>query len=285
MGLLDKAKEIKEDEEAPVSEPEEEEVTKPKTKKKASSPAAKKGKKKASKPGLKKKSAGKKPAAKKKAPMKKKAKKPKKEKVVEEPAEPTIEGLPEDLEFAQLKYRALAAVIDWVLLTVICIVAFVALFLSIEEAGMGVAAIITILLPFLYFMFMEGTTGQTFGKRTAHVKVISLDGRPLNPKRYMKAALWKGISLPMIIPVPIMSIIDVIIGIFFSHKDTQQRISQYNGDLIVVAVPKKKVKFGYTEDEDDEGDDIPMEDEAGEGAVDDESSVTDSEDEETQDTE
>ena len=262
MGLLDKAKEKKLEDGAVASEADAIEETGTTEEKKADGAPKKKmvKKKKVEAPSGKMKF-GKKPSLRKsspgikKKPVKKKVAIPKREKVVKEPEEPTIEGLPEDLMFASFTPRLIAAIIDWALLAFVCFIIFIVLFLAIEEAGMAVALVTSIFIPILYFLYMEGTTGQTFGKRMMYVKVISLDGKPLNPKRYMKAALWKGFPIPMLIPIPIISIIDALLGLLHSHKETRQRISQYNEDLIVIAVEKKKVKFGYgmDEEQDDEG--------------------------------
>lgn len=263
MGLLDKAKEKKLEDGAVASEAETIEETAT-TEEKMADGAPKKmmlKKKKVETPSGKMKF-GKKPALKKSSPgtkkklQRKKPARPKKEKVVKEPEEPRIEGLPEDLLFAGFTPRLIAAIIDWALLAFVCSIIFIVLFLALEEAGMAVGFVISLITPILYFMFMEGSSGQTFGKRMMYVKVISLDGKPLNPKRYMKAALWKGFPIPLLfLPLPIISIIDALLGLLHSHKETRQRLSQYNEDLIVIAVEKKKVKFGYGMDEvgDDEG--------------------------------
>lgn len=271
MGLLDKAKEKKQDEgAAPEPEASEEPVSTvektdtPQKKKKAGKkkPGAKpEGKKK---PGLKslgKKKPGMKSGLKKKtSPMKKKPARPKKEKVRKEPEEPAIEGLPEDLQFASYKDRFIGQLLDGVFFIIILIMIGLPLIVMADTIGFMIGILLWIILPFVYILMMEGKTGETFGKRTAHVKVISLDGRPLTPKKYLISALWKGIAFPF------LSIVDFLIG-FIIHKDenTRQRFSQYNSELIVIAIPKKKHKFATVseeeveDDEETEGDDVPSE--------------------------
>jgi uncharacterized RDD family membrane protein YckC len=263
MGLLDKAKEKQQEEEgSPEPEVKEEpEVAekkkappKKKTKKSAKKEEEAPVKKKAKKPGLKKSSVG---AKKKAPPKKKKAAKPKKEKAPKEPAEPDIEGLPEDLEFASIKSRLIAQVIDGLLLGIVWFILFVVLLLTLEDVGLIPAIILGFVLPIAYYAMMEGNSGKTVGKGMAHVRVISLDGKPLTPGRVFKSALAKGLFFP------IVNILDAAFGILVQHKDTLQRYTQYETDLIVITVPKKKVKFGYAMDEDDEG---SNEEEAGEEA-------------------
>ena len=54
-----------------------------------------------------------------------------------------------------------------------------------------------------------------------------------------------------------MNALDAVFGVFFQHADTLQRYTQYETDLIVIAVAKKQLKFGYgmDEEEEDEGTD------------------------------
>ncbi len=247
MGLLDKAKEKKQEEGEAAPEPEvkESETTDTETKK---IPLKKKvvkkkvvkspGKKKlAKKPGMKKPSLGK------KKPMKKKAPKPKKEKAP--PAEPFIEGLPENLEFASVTSRIVAQVIDGIILFVILAFIGIILLVTIEDLGLWITLGLYFLLPIVYFMTMEGKDGQTVGKGMAHVKIISLDGRPLTPSRVMKSAIAKGLLYP------ILNILDAVFGVFIQHTDTRQRYTQYETDLIAIVVEKKKVKFGEYDDEEE----------------------------------
>jgi len=258
MGLLDKAKEMKKEEGAEAPEPEATEKTSPDSEKKVESSPEKKlvkkkksGKKKLVEPTgkKKKKSSGKKfaPAKKKAAPKKKKATKPKKEKP--EPVEPQIEGLPDDLEFATPFSRIISQLVDGVLLAFILGFLGIILLITIEDAGLFIVLGIYFVLPGIYFLMMEGNGGQTFGKRMGHVKIISLTGRPLSPKTYWKSAIWKGLLYPF------LNILDGLGGVFVLHKDSRQRISQYNDDLIVIAVAKKTLKFGLAEEEEaeDEG--------------------------------
>ena len=257
MGLLDKAKEKKQDE-GPTPEPEVTEDTAPIDAEKTDAPQKKKKVKKSGKSSDSKKS-GKKSAGKKKSgmksPMKKKMSspmkrpsRPKKEKVVKEPE---IEGLPENLEFATWPKRAGAQVLDGLILGFILFITLIILVITIEDVGLYIWLVLYFIIPPAYYITMEGNSGQTIGKGMAHVKVLSLDGRKLTPTRVLKSSGVKGLLFP------IFNIIDAILGVFVLHADSRQRYTQYEDDLIVIAVEKKKLTYGSGEpsadDEDSEG--------------------------------
>ncbi len=78
----------------------------------------------------------------------------------------------------------------------------------------------------------------------AHVKLFALHGKNLTFNQAFRSAFSKGFLYP------VCNIVDAFVGIFHVHKDTMQRISQYNADLIVIATPMKKVKFMVSEPDD-----------------------------------
>ena len=256
MGLLDKAKEIQKTEEveAPAAAEEKnieetgetvpsEKLEEKKEKKEKAAPEKKKAseKKKTGKPsGKKKKPAakGKKPSMSLKAPSLPKSKKPKKKKEV--PEEPPIEGLPEDLAFAPVVNRMLAQVFDGIILLVIVFILFIGIVMGSggEMVGVLIGFLLYLIIPIGYFYYFLGMKdGVTLGKSYFHVKVVSLDGRKLTPKRVQGTVIWNGLLYP------ILNIVDAILGIFILHKDTQQRLSQEKDDLIVITVKKKKKAF------------------------------------------
>ncbi len=258
MGLLDKAKEIQKTEEVEAPAPSEEKnieetretvpsekLEKKKEKKEKAAPEKKKAseKKKAGKPSGKKKPAAKKAKAKKpsmslKAPSLPKSKKPKKKKEV--PEEPPIEGLPEDLAFAPIVNRMLAQVFDGIILAVTVLILFIAIVMGSggEMVGVLIGFLLYLIIPIGYFYYFLGMKdGVTPGKSYFHVKVVSLDGRKLTPKRVQGTVIWNGLLYP------ILNIVDAILGVFILHKDTQQRLSQEKDDLIVITVKKKKKAF------------------------------------------
>lgn len=246
MGLRDRVKELKKEDGAVAPEPVKDDTVAPVTEapqptegEVKSEPAPKVKKAASKKTG--KKTTGKKPIGKKKPAAKKKAKKPvkkaapkQKKKKKEEPEEADIQGVPDDIAgWATIQQRLIAQLVDGILLGIILFVILIVLAMSLETAGIFIGLAIYFVLPFIYFMFMEGNNGQTVGKGLMDIRVMSTDGKPLNPKKVMNSAIWKGFLFP------ILSIIDVVLGVMVKHKETKQRHSQYESDLIVVALKKK----------------------------------------------
>jgi uncharacterized RDD family membrane protein YckC len=143
----------------------------------------------------------------------------------------------------------IAQVIDGTIIGMILLI-FIILLAVINGDGQFLIPIIIpfySIFPILYYLIQEGKNGQTFGKSLAHIKVMHLDGKPLTPLRVVKSALWKGLLFP------ILNVVDAVIGIFVLHTDTQQRYTQFEMDLIVVAVPmdKKKLSRNIHREEDE----------------------------------
>ncbi len=76
---------------------------------------------------------------------------------------------------------------------------------------------------FLYWTYMEGTTGQSFGKKIMKIKVTDLEGEPIDISQSMYQALGKAFLLPL----------DVIIGALM-YQDKEQRLFNYLSRTIVV---------------------------------------------------
>ncbi len=281
MGLRDRAKQLKKEEGAEAPEPVKDDTVAPATEapqptegevKTESEPTEKKaapkktGKKTSGKKSTSKKPIGKKkPAVKKKSakkPVKKAAPKPKKKKK-EEPEEADIQGVPDDIAgWASIQQRLIAQLIDGILLGVVLFVLLIILAMSLETAGIFIWLVAYLALPVVYFMFMEGNNGQTVGKGLMDIRVMSTDGKAVNPQKVMKSSIWKGLFFPF------LSIIDVILGIAVKHKDTKQRHSQYESDLIVVALKKKEkvINLSGTAADDDEGEESEGSEETEAGA-------------------
>jgi len=162
------------------------------------------------------------------SPQKKRTKKKKK-----------MAGPPDDLTFASIASRTVAAVIDGIYLLVILFVIFMILAVETESANTfcGLFIAIYIIIPIEFFLFTEGYSGQSPGKSMSQVKLMAIHGKDLTFSQAFRSAFSKGFLYPF------FNIIDAAVGIFGFYKETQQRISQYNADLIVVAVPKKKQKY------------------------------------------
>ena len=76
---------------------------------------------------------------------------------------------------------------------------------------------------FLYWTYMEGTTGQSLGKKIMKIKVTDLEGEPIDISQSMYQALGKAFLLPL----------DVIVGVLM-YQDKEQRLFNYLSRTIVV---------------------------------------------------
>lgn len=76
---------------------------------------------------------------------------------------------------------------------------------------------------FLYWTYMEGTTGQSLGKKIMKIKVTDLEGDPIDISQSMYQALGKAFLMPL----------DVIIGVLM-YQDKEQRLFNYLSRTIVV---------------------------------------------------
>lgn len=76
---------------------------------------------------------------------------------------------------------------------------------------------------FLYWTYMEGTTGQSLGKKIMKIKVTDLEGEPIDISQSMYQALGKAFLMPL----------DVIIGVLM-YQDKEQRLFNYLSKTIVV---------------------------------------------------
>lgn len=81
------------------------------------------------------------------------------------------------------------------------------------------------LVLFLYWTFMEGTYGQSFGKMVMRIKVTRLDGRPAGIGPAVLESLGKAFLLPL----------DLLIG-WALHPRKRQRIFNYISETIVTKV-------------------------------------------------
>jgi len=76
---------------------------------------------------------------------------------------------------------------------------------------------------FLYWTFLEGTEGQSLGKRAMKIRVTDLRGEPIDMSRSMYQAVGKAFLMPL----------DVIIG-WLLYQERQQRLFNYLSGTIVV---------------------------------------------------
>ena len=78
-------------------------------------------------------------------------------------------------------------------------------------------------LLFLYWAYLEGTQGQSLGKKVMRIKVVDLRGEAIDMSKSLYQAIGKAFLLPL----------DVIIG-WLMYGDRQQRLFNYLSGTIVV---------------------------------------------------
>jgi uncharacterized RDD family membrane protein YckC len=79
------------------------------------------------------------------------------------------------------------------------------------------------LIYFLYWMLMEGAYGQSLGKMLMHLRVVRLDGRPIDMGQAALESVGKAFLL----------ILDFLIGLF-AYPNRRQRIFNYLSGTVVV---------------------------------------------------
>jgi uncharacterized RDD family membrane protein YckC len=78
---------------------------------------------------------------------------------------------------------------------------------------------------FLYWMFMDGAYGQSFGKMVMRIKVTRLDGRPVGMANAALESIGKAFLLPL----------DCLLG-WLLYPGRRQRIFNYLSETIVIKV-------------------------------------------------
>ena len=79
------------------------------------------------------------------------------------------------------------------------------------------------LVVFLYWMLMEGSTGQSLGKMVMRIKIVQLDGFPVNMGNAAVQSVGKAFLLPL----------DLLIG-WIVYPRTRQRLFNYFSRTVVV---------------------------------------------------
>ena len=129
-------------------------------------------------------------------------------------------------DYAGLVQRAVALIIDQILIGVALVVL---IFAGVLSTSMSAGAVIVIMgvqwvLWLVYFTILEGSSGQTIGKRFMNIRVISADGSDLSYAQAMVRSLLRIVdSLPTLY---ILGIILVIV--------TRER--QRLGDMVAGSV-------------------------------------------------
>ena len=79
------------------------------------------------------------------------------------------------------------------------------------------------MLLFLYWAFLEGTQGQSLGKKVMHIKVVDLRGGAIDMGKSLYQAIGKAFLLPL----------DLILG-WLMYSEKQQRLFNYLSGTLVV---------------------------------------------------
>lgn len=145
------------------------------------------------------------------------------------PAAPSAYAPPSPL--ADLGSRIVAGIIDYIIIAIIAVVLAMITFAPLMFAGFdwgwgfGIFGL-QFILWLIYFTYFEGTSGQTFGKKFGHVKVIKEDGSPCD----FGSALVRNL-LRIVDSLPAIYILGIIL---IAAMDKRQRLGDMLAKTIVV---------------------------------------------------
>jgi len=152
------------------------------------------------------------------------------------PVAPSVSAAP-GLKLAFWWERFAAWFIDWVIVTIaLVIIGFFTLLVGqplAVFATYGVPSWTTIffnfsvhaIILFIYWMFMEGLYGQSFGKMAMRIRVTRLDGSPIDMGRAALESAGKAFFL----------FLDVVIG-WALYPRRRQRICNFLSETIVTKI-------------------------------------------------
>ena len=131
-------------------------------------------------------------------------------------------------DYADIFQRAVATIIDQILISIVIGILFVA---GVVSTGASIGAIFTVVgisyvLWIIYYTYFEGTSGQTIGKRVMNIRTISADGSQLS----MAQAFVRNI-LRIVDYLPTLYILCIIL--FFVTSE-HQRIGYMVAGTVVV---------------------------------------------------
>ncbi len=127
------------------------------------------------------------------------------------------------MQLADTGKRVIAYIIDAI---VIGVVAAVALFI-LDTIGFPdwLKGLLALMFFYGYFTYLEGTTGQTLGKRAMSIRVVELDGQPIS----MGASLIR--NLLRIVDSIFFGLVGLVLIIFTQKK---QRLGDFAAQTVVV---------------------------------------------------
>ncbi len=131
------------------------------------------------------------------------------------------ERMPGELERSTVLRRFGAWLLDGIIIGVVnavfgLVIAGAAIVSPQPGIAFAVLQIISILIPFVYYVWMHGARGQTVGKMAAHIKVVRPDGSPINMSAAFGRYLWymgPQIIMTLVLVVAFMSENDPFVAV------------------------------------------------------------------------
>ena len=124
---------------------------------------------------------------------------------------------PSDVEFAEISWRILAWIIDFVIILLITWLLMILFFWRIEIPFVFVFQILAYLIGLFYFCLLESINGQTIGKLIVRLRTVDEDTFEVSSfTENLKNCILKCHWFPCII--------DLIIGIFKNSEDMKKKL-------------------------------------------------------------
>jgi len=158
-------------------------------------------------------------------------------------AAPTASGWTPPFPLSDLGARIVAGLVDYIIIGIIGVVLFFVAFAPLFAAPVmmtggpfpvwawgwvGGLVILEVLLWLIYFTSLEGSSGQTIGKKLMHIRVIKEDGAKCD----YGSALVRNL-LRIIDHLPTLYILGIIL---IAATDKKQRLGDMLGKTLVVKV-------------------------------------------------
>ena len=144
---------------------------------------------------------------------------------------PPLQQPPAASPYKDVPIRYGAVVIDWIVILVIWFFGYLILYSV--SSSLALSDIFFLGWPLcvylLYFIALEGTYGQTIGKKATHIKVVKEDGSPIT---YREAVIRTFVGVVDGLPIIIPGLIGCIV---IWRSDKKQRIGDLAAHTVVVA--------------------------------------------------
>lgn len=131
-------------------------------------------------------------------------------------------------QYASAGSRIIAYIVDSIIATVVAVIPaiIVAAIVGGSNGGNALAILVYLIIVIGYFVVLEARSGQTFGKKMLGIRVVKLDGTPVDGSAALVRGLLKLVdSISVILPIGLWLII------FQSRK---QRIGDMAANTLVV---------------------------------------------------